>query len=69
MQRGDLVIEIIPALVKAPRAARDDLVQGLLVDHRPAISVVCQVRGDFQQVEDTPGITVGRLREPVAQFG
>ena len=69
MQCGDLVVEVIPALVKAAGTPGNHFIEDAFANNLFARGLFCQVRDNLQQIQDAPGITVGRLGQPVAQLG
>src|ERR1700761_727255 len=64
MQRGNLVVELLAALVEATRAVGQYLGQRGVVDG----VVVGQFRGDFQQRERTTHVAIGGVCDQAKRF-
>src|SRR6185437_15594304 len=66
VQRRDLVVELIAALVEAPPpAARHFLSESKIDESCTALCRFRETRSELQHVEGTPAIAVGRFRNEV----
>ncbi len=62
MQRGDLIVEAVAALIEAARRATGEHhTQQLFVDGGFAVTLLGERHRDFQKIEGAPGIAVRSL--------
>ncbi len=66
MQRGDLIVEGLAALVETAQSAGDHFTDHGLGDALDAVVFFGKVGGDLQQIECAACIAVGGLGEQIA---
>ena len=51
MQCRDLIVEVVPALVETAATPGNDFIEDVLTNDLFACSLLCQVRGNLQQIQ------------------